>query len=142
MNIRDKEMQITEWLKDYNSYKAGILNLENLIRDIAEEDITVNYDKNVSGPTYKFNSAVENAILKIDKLNIEHRINVMKKILESIDRAMDSLCETEKEVLIKRCVKGMYYYQFCYDLGISERTAKRVKKEALNKMVIAVFGIE
>ena len=73
----EKEQTILEWLREYEAYKAGIENLKNIIGDIAEEGMGINYDKDPSGPTNKFNSIVENAVSKIDKLNIEHRIKDM-----------------------------------------------------------------
>ena len=142
MNQYAEEQQIAEWLQDYGAYKAGIENLKITIEDVAEEGMGINYDKDPSGPTNKFNSIVENASIKIDKLNIEHRIKVMTNIINKIDKALSSLNDIEKEVITNRCIKGFYYYQFCYKIGASERTAKRIKKEALKKMVIAIFGVE
>lgn len=137
-----KEQQIVEWLKEYEAMKAGIENLKKTIDDIAEGDMGVSYDKDPSGPTNKFNSTVENAVIKIDKLNIKHRIKVMQNIVNNVDRALESLMEIEREVVINRCMKGRYYYQFCYKINVSERTARRIKKEALRKMIIVIFGKE
>lgn len=142
MNQYEKEQQIVEWLQDYEAYKAGVENLKQTIEDVAEEGMGINYDKDPSGPTNKFNSIVENATLKIDQLDIEHRIKVMTNIVNKIDKALSGLNDIEKEVITNRCIKGFYYYQFCYKIGASERTAKRIKKEALKKMVIAIFGVE
>lgn len=140
MNEYTKERQIAEWLDDYEALKMGIENLNEAVIDIAEEGMGINYDKDPSGPTNKFNSATENAAIKINKLDIEHRIKVMANIVNNIDKALSSLTEIEKTVIINRCMKNQYYYQFCYKICVSERTAKRIKKEALRKMSIVVFG--
>lgn len=142
MKNYQKEQRIIEWLKDYEAYKAGIENLKQSIEEIAEEGIGITYDKDPSGHTNKFSSVVENAVIKIDKLNIEHRIKVMQNIVNNIDRALASLTDVERDVIINRCIKSQYYYQFCYKICVSERTAKRIKKVALNKMSIVIFGTE
>lgn len=137
-----KEQQIIEWLKEHEARKAGIENLKETIEDIAEGGMGINYDKDPSGETNKFNSIVENAAIKIDKLNISHRIKAMQNVVNNIERALASLTDIERAVIINRCIKRKYYYQFCYQIGASERTAKRIKKEALEKMVIVIFGKE
>jgi DNA-directed RNA polymerase specialized sigma subunit len=142
MTEYQKEQQIIEWLQDYEALKAGAENLKQAIEDIAEEGMGINYDKDPSGPTNKFHSVVENAALKVDRLNIQHRIKVMSNIVNNIDKALLSLNDIERAVITNRCMSGLYYYQFCYQIGASERTAKRIKKEALRKMSIVIFGKE
>jgi RinA family phage transcriptional activator len=142
MTEYQKEQIINQWLEDYEAYKAGIENLKETIKDIAESDMGIRYSDDPKGSTNKFNSVVENAVLKIDKLDIERRINAMKNIVNNIDRALESLTDIEREVVINRCMKRKYYYQFCYQINVSERTAKRIKKEALRKMSIVIFGKE
>jgi len=138
----DREQTIIEWLREYEAYRAGIENLKNVITDVAEEGIGISYDKDPSGSTNKFNSIVENAVLKIDRLKIEQKIKSMTNILNTLDRALDSLTEAKREIIINRCMKGQYYYQFCHKLYISERSARRLKKEALQELSIAIFGAE
>lgn len=142
MNEYEKKHQIEEWLQDYEAYKAGIDNLNEIIEDIAESNMGISYDKDPSGPTNKFNSTVENAAIKIDKYDIQHKIKVMTNIVNAIDRAFTSLTDVEKTIIKNRCMRGQYYYQFCYQIGTSERTARRIKKEALRKMSIVIFGKE
>lgn len=142
MTKYDKEQTIIEWLREYEAYKAGIENLRNMITDIAEEGMGISYDRDSAATTNKFNSIVENAVLKIDRLNIEQKIKSMTKILNTLDRALESLTDIKREIIINRCMKGQYYYQFCHKLCISERSARRLKKEALQELAIAIFGAE
>lgn len=142
MTNYDKEQTIIEWLREYEAYKAGIENLRNMITDIAEEGMGISYDRDSAATTNKFNSIVENAVLKIDRLNIEQKIKSMTKILNTLDRALESLTAIKREIIINRCMKGQYYYQFCHKLSISERSARRLKKEALQELAIAIFGAE
>lgn len=142
MTEYQSKQQIVEWLKEYEAIKAGIENLEQTVEDIAEEGMAINYDKEPTGSTNKFNSIVENAVIRIDKLDIERRLKVMANIINNIDRALNVLTDIEREVIINRYVKGEYYYQFCYKINVSERTARRIKEEALKKMIIVIFGKE
>lgn len=142
MNEYEKKRQIEEWLQDYGAYKARIDNLKNMIEDIAEEGMGISYDKDPSGPTNKFNSITENAVIKLDKFDIQHKVRVVTNIVNSIDKALASLTDIERTVIENRCIKSQYYYQFCYKICVSERTAKRIKKEALKKMAIVIFGKE
>lgn len=142
MNQYQEEQQINEWLGEYESYKEGIKNLKILVYDIAEEGMGIDYSKDQISPTNKFSSDVENKVLRLDKLQIEKKIKAMSNVVSSLDRALDRLTDIEREVIINRCVKGRYYYQFCYKIGASERTAKRIKKAAIKKMCIVMFGKE
>lgn len=142
MNQYEQEQQIIDWLKEYNVYKDSIKNLKILVYDIAEEGMGIDYSKDQISPTNKFSSDVENKVLRLDKAQIEKKIKAMSYIVNSIDTALsgDSLTNIEKEVVKNRCIKGLYYYQFCYKIGTSERNAKRKKKDAISKIRIIIFG--
>jgi RinA family phage transcriptional activator len=142
VNNYEKERQIVEWLEDYNAYKAGIENLNEIVDDIAEAGMGIAYDKDPSGKTNKFSSVTENAAIELSKHNIHHRLKIMNNIVSMIDKALASLTDTEREIIINRCIKRQYYYQFCYKICVGERTARRIKKEALHKMIIVIFGKE
>lgn len=142
MTNYEKEQQIVNWLREYKAYKCSIANLQELIVDVAEEGMGIDYSRDKIGQTNKFSSDVENKVIKLDKFDIEHRIKVMSNVINSVDKALESLTDIEKQVITNRCMNGMYYYQFCYKICVSERTAKRIKKEALKKMSIVIFGAE
>lgn len=142
MNEYEKKRQIEEWLQDYEAYRAGVDNLNEMVEDIAEANMGISYDKDPSGPTNKFNSVTENAAIKLDKYDIKRRVKVMATVVNSIDNALRSLTDIEREVIDNRCIKGKYYYEFCHKICVSERTAKRIKQEALRKMSIVIFGKE
>ena len=142
MNLYEKEMQIIEWLKEYDVIKASISYWNESIDDICEAGMGVNYAKDVISKTNKLSSVVENAVIVMDKENITHKIKTMKNIIKAIDVGLNNLDETEKIVIMNRCVKAQYYYQFIGEICVSERTAKRIKKEALQKLIIIIFGIE
>lgn len=142
MTNYEKEQQIIRWLREYKAYKCSIDNLNQLVIDVAEEGMGIDYSRDKIGQTNKFSSDVENKVIKLDKFNIEHGIKSMSNVINAIDKAMESLTDTEKQVITNRCMNSMYYYQFCYKICASERTAKRIKKSALGKMRIVIFGME
>jgi len=142
MNLFEKEQQIIQWLREYEYLKMSIQYLNESIEDIAEAGMGLAYDKDQISKTNKFSSVVETAAIKIDKLNITTRIKTMTNVIHAIDVALKNLDEDERTVLASRCIEGQYYYQFCYKIHCSERTARRIKRIALNKMVIFIFGIE
>jgi DNA-directed RNA polymerase specialized sigma subunit len=137
----ENEQEIIQMLKNYDYFKNSIAYLETNIIDIIETGLGINYSKTKISKTNKFNSSIEIAILQIDKLNIYENIKKMKNTINAIDKAMLVLNEIEKSIIIHRCIKNQYYYEFCYKICVSERTAKRLRKQALGKMSLIVFGI-
>ena len=142
MNLYEKEQQIIRWLKEYDYIKASIVYLNESIEDIVEAGMGIQYDKDVISKTNNFSSVVENAVIKMDKDDITNTIKVNKNIITAIDAGLNKLNEIEKIVITNSCVKGQYYYQFIHMIRVSERTAKRIKKEGLKKLVIVIFGKE
>lgn len=140
MNLYQNEQLIIKWLKEYDYLKASIEYLNESIEDIAESGMGLAYDKDQISKTNKFSSVVENAAIQIDKLDITNKIKTMTNIVHAVDVAFEVLNETEKTIIISRCVKGQYYYQFCYKIHCSERTTKRIRKDALRKMSLVLFG--
>jgi DNA-directed RNA polymerase specialized sigma subunit len=134
------EMDLLQMLRNYDDFKNSIGYLKENIIDIIETGLGVNYSKAKISKTNKFNSAIEIAIIQIDKLQIYENIKKMENTIKAIDRSMIGLSDIEKTIIINRCIKNQYYYEFCYKICVSERTAKRMRKQALQKMSIIVFG--
>lgn len=110
----DKIEEAEKWLYTYKSTKAGI--------DTLKEEYKVLSNKS---------SDMELAL-------IDSRIETMKRKIDQIDRALDSLSKVEREVINYKCIEGMYYYEFTYKVYKSERQCKRIKKLALEKIAIAL----
>lgn len=135
----EKRKQLEEWLRDYNFIKMSIENLKKdyeLIKDVGSG---IDISKESTGKTNKFSSEVENIVIKLN--SIENKIKQMETLIKKIDNAIEILNNTEKEIIKNRCIENRYYYQFIHNVCISERTAKRIKSEAIRKMTIAVFGL-
>lgn len=140
MNTYEKELQIISWLKNYKFLQASIKYLQETIEDIAGANMGIVYDKGVVSKTNKLNSVVENAVIQMDELDITNRIKSLTNTIRAIDGALSALSEVEKAVIINRCMKGQYYYQFIGDIGYSERTAHTIKRNAIKRMVEFIFG--
>jgi len=142
MNLYEKEQQIIRWLKEYNYIKASIVYLNESIEDIVEAGMGIQYDKDVLSKTNNFSSVVENAVIKMDKEDLTNTIKVMTNIIKAVDTGLKTLDDIEKIVITNSCIKGQFYYQFIHTIRVSERTAKRIKKEGLKKLAIVIFGKE
>lgn len=140
MNQSENEYQIIKWLKNYEAYKEGISNLNELIEDVCESNFGIDYSKDSLSPSHAFSSDVENKVIQLEKLDITSKVKSMSNVIHSLDRALNCLTDREREVIVSRYIKGLYYYQFCYKIYVSEITAKRIRKAALKKMAIVIFG--
>lgn len=136
----NNESKIVEMLRQYKYVKASITYLEETILDIVEAGLGISYSNDVISKTNKINSTVEIAVIKIDKQDLDIKIKSMKNTINSIDAALDSLTEVERKIIVNRCIEKLHYYEFIHTIFMCERTAKRLKKQALKKMSIIVFG--
>jgi len=139
MNEFEKRKQVEEWLRDYKSIKASIKNLKEEYKLLEDTISAIDPSREALSKTNKFNSEVENVLIKLNAL--EDKIKRMENLINKIDSALNTLNSTEREVIKNRCIENKYYYQFTHLIYVSERTAKRIKQEALRKMVIAIFGL-
>lgn len=133
------EKQIEDWLHDYNYIKAFIQELENEAVNKGTEGMGIDYSKDRLCKTYKFNSIIENAVINSEKAFeiLEGNKNLIKKL----DAALGSLNDIEYKVIRNRCIDNKYYYLFTHEIGLSERSCRRIKKEAVKNMRKAIFGI-
>jgi hypothetical protein len=102
----------------------------------------IDYDKPSISPTFAFNSMTENECIDIieTREELEEKIRYNKSIVERLERALGCLNETELTIIQSKYISCMPYYSFIYKIYISERTAKYISRDALNKLVIAYFG--
>ncbi|MBV4417186.1 hypothetical protein [Clostridium tyrobutyricum] len=115
-NEFNKILEAERWLYKYKSIKAGIKSLKE-----------------------KYDSYIKSKIPDPIKITeIDKKIKDSQKRIEQIDRALSVLNKVEKEVIIYKCIDGMFYYEFTYKVYKSERQCKRIKKRALEKIAIAL----
>ena len=125
----ENEEKLIQMLKSYDYFKASIKFLEENIIDIIESGMGINYEKEKLSKTNKFSSVIEVSVIQMDKLYIPEKLKSMKNTIKSIDAAMAVLNDIERLIVEHRCIKKEYYYQFCYKICVSERTAKRLRKK-------------
>lgn len=125
-------------------FKISIENMEQEIHYIKNNCglSGLSYDGVSTSPTYKISSATENTALsnseKIDFL--EHNIKRNKMQLERIDRSLNGLTYKERTMLELKYIKGMRWESVMSETNYSERHCRRIKNEAINKMIIGLFN--
>lgn len=140
----NKYKQVEELLKNYTMMQASIENMQDEIEYIKKEDGTtgINYDGVTTSPTHRFSSIVEDTVLsKSEKMHyLKHQIEGAKGLLERVDRAMEGLNEIEKAVIIGKYIEGLQWWQISGRVRYSERHCRRVRTEAIDKLVIGIYG--
>ena len=94
-------------------------------------------------PNYKVNRTVEDAGIKSAKIHkdlqaglnvIEIKIEELEPEIEAIEALVQSLSDTEREVIQKFFIYGWRKCEVLNNLHLSERTLATIKKMALKKM--------
>lgn len=137
----------TEYLL-YN-YKMFQISIENMKKDIEllKEECgvgSIETDSISISKTYKISSISEDAALSnMEKVEyLERSIARAEKKIEKIDRTLEGLTKEEKEILVSRYFEGKQWYVVAYKVGYSERHCKRLRNEAIEKMITGLFGIK
>lgn len=135
----DKINEVESFLYNYKSIKLAVENLKMELDIMDETVISAIQYKECIGRTNKFNSDVENKLMRKELL--EERIRHMENKIKQIDRALEILPEIEREIINYRYIEGQNYYEFTYKVYKSERQCRRIKDRALEKIVVVFFGI-
>lgn len=130
--------EIESWLYNYKGIKISI---ENLKLELESIDVLASSDPcKENCKTNKFNSNVENTVSQ--KETLEQKINITENKLCRLDKALGALNVIELKVIEKFYFEGLHYYEFSHEIPCSERSCKRIRKRALNKIIIAMNGIQ
>lgn len=145
MKSIDKHYKETEYLLyNYKMLKINIENMKNDIELLKEEcGISgVNTDSISTSKTYKISSISEDtALSNIEKIDfLERNIGRTEKKVERVDRTLEGLTEEERSILINRYIEGKQWWQVASLVRYSERHCKRMRNEAIDKMIIGLFG--
>lgn len=143
--IIDKYYKETEYLLyNYKMFEISIKNMQQEIEFLKSEDggRGIAYDSIPISPTNKFSSSTEDIALSVtEKIDyLEHSIRRMNAKLESIDKAMEGLTEAEKDIIRKKYMLGKQWYVIAYEVSYNERWCKELRKRAISKMTIGIFG--
>ena len=132
-----------KFLYNYNSLKASIENMKQEIEEMDYREISaIDYEKEPTSETYAFHSATEeSAIYAVERKNLlEKRIKITESKLERIDRAIEALNDTERQVIIERYINGKQWWQVAYSVKFNERWCKEIRRRAVEKIAIGLFG--
>jgi DNA-directed RNA polymerase specialized sigma subunit len=132
-----------KFLYNYNSLKASIENMKQEIEELDYREISaVNYEKEPTGKTYDFHSITEEAGIRAaeKKKLLEKRIKATQSKLERIDRAIKALNDTERQIITERYINGKQWWQVAYTVKFNERWCKELRRRAVQKVAIGLFG--
>lgn len=138
MLVKDRKTDIQllqNFLRSYPSYKVAILNLRrSLEHDITPKTTRYGHDKR-SGIATKF-SPTEEAFL--DRVKVNEQIEGYQLLVDSIDAALSYLSLEQQRVIELRFFEGRSIASISAKLMFSERQIQRLKKGALERLVISL----
>ncbi|MBO8161315.1 MAG: sigma-70 family RNA polymerase sigma factor [Thermosipho sp. (in: Bacteria)] len=142
-----------DWMRKYRAIKKYYKNLckkiEFLEKHLVAEDNLkgVNYDKVQICKTFKFNSIVEEAVLKeiekLEQLKLER--DTYKYILEVTENAVESLKFDERRLVYLYYLSDekLTWYQVARIMNRSVDNVKGyLKRNAIKNLAIAIWGIQ
>lgn len=137
--------QVENRLKNHNSLVVSITNLQSELEALeateADELGAIDYSKDKI-QTSGVGSTYENQVIrKVDKIAaVKRKIAQTQRKVDEMDRALSVLNEAEREVIELKCIQCLPYFKFTYKIDRSERWAKYIKKEAIRKLAVALYG--
>lgn len=125
-------------LFNYKSIKAEISNLELEIEELnAECDgvKAIGYEER-SSPTNEFHSSVENEILKKEKIisKLLREKGSKERLISKIDNALNTLDDTEKEIIRLRCFERMNWGKVGMITKMDGDYCGRIKRKIVNEI--------
>ncbi|KNF08540.1 hypothetical protein CLPU_6c00260 [Gottschalkia purinilytica] len=131
-------------LYNYTMFKASIENMEAEIKEIEIEDglRSLSYENEKTSCTNEINRSTENiAIRKIEHKDLlKKRIEIIDSKLRRLDNAINALNELENKIITKRYFEGKQWYIIAYELSYNERWCRQVRKQAISKLAIGLYG--
>ena len=92
--------------------------------------------------SFKFSSSVEDSALSnVEKLEyIKHCIRRTEDTVMSIDAALEILTEDEEKIIRYKYIDNKQLYNIAYHLKYNERWCRELRKRAMIKMAISIYG--
>ncbi|MGI6361470.1 MAG: hypothetical protein ACOX05_04100 [Bacillota bacterium] len=132
------------------SYKDKMFELEHCKRRLKELDarLTSTGGRDTSSPPVSGSHAPNDTKEKTidDKIMLERQLDAINNYMTAFTPAWERLSDDEKELLEARYTKGArtrgieWWVYPCRQLYISRSTAYKIADEALNRLVIAIWG--
>lgn len=141
----NKYEKVEELLKNYKMMKISIENMKQEIEYIKqnEDGISgIDYDGISTSKTHKFTSMVEDTVLsRSEKIHyLERNIAHNKRQIKKVDKAMEGLSDDERTVIIGKYIEGKQWWQVAGMVRYSETHSKRIRRNAINKLIIGIYG--
>lgn len=130
---------ITEkYLYNYRPLKASIENMKKEINDLNYYICSSLKLDNIGGIGYK-GSITEMAAINIQEKKNNTRFEIIK-LENRIDRSIEVLSEIEKYIIEEKYFEGQEWWKIAYELRYSERWCKELRRRALIRIAISLFG--
>lgn len=139
----DKYTRVENMLYNYKMYKISIENMEEEINALQEECGVGGIDfGSPSGNTNKVSSITENtALSRSERIAYNrHQIERIERELSVIDRTIEQLTDLEKTIIIERYINSKQWWEVASIVCYSERWCKDLRKRAVNKLVVGIYG--
>lgn len=133
--------EVEKWLYNYNTFKTAIENLKIMYLEKEkelEDGRPIQYDKERLSKTNSFSSETEKKAIEL--ATIKGRIEIMENKVKIIDNALNALNETEKKIIDLRYFKGEQWWKIAYSVAFSERWCKEIRRNAVKKIALSMFG--
>lgn len=130
-------------LREYEAVKNSIFALPNQISELDDRILTlkaVAYDKT---PVQGGMSGREDKLIDyIDKRHrLEYNLKIAQAKAERIESGLRQLSDVEYRALDYRYIKGMSVRAVCEALGYEESRVHDIKRQALRKFTLGMYGI-
>ena len=140
----NKYESIENLLYNYRMLKINIEIADNQLEELKDEDgmTGISYD----GISTSSTNLTSNPTLNVAERNITKEELILKRKekleikLNTLDRLIDGLSEIEKQIIIKKYIDGLQWWQVGYSVKYSERHCKRIRTDAINKLVVGLYG--
>ena len=130
------------FLYNYNSLKASIKNIWQELEEIDYREISAVDLQYEPVATNAIHQPTEEAAVRVAdlKTHLEQRIKITESKLERIDRAIEALNPTERQIIEQRYKNGKQWWEIAYEVKFNERWCKEIRRRAVNKIAIGLFG--
>ena len=140
----DKYSEVEKLLYNYKMLKISIDNMEQDIKHIDRENGLkgIGFDSISTSPTNLTSDMVSDiAISKIGRMEfLANRIKDNKRKVQSVDKAMEGLEDVERTIIVERYIHARQWWKVASIVKYGERHCKRIRTEAIKKMVVGIYG--
>ena len=136
-------------LYGYKDIEEFISNTEEKIKLMDQEELTttikaINYDSIQVSPTFNIGRVTEIKALDRVEEEVELKIELYrnKKLKREIDRAINNLSTTHKELINLRYIECFDWMQIVERMNYEERQLRNKKNEAVKSIARKLFGVK